>query len=97
MSKFQTWEELKETLNITPEEEEEIRLEEEIIRATIEARKNKNITQEELSKMSGLKQSTIARVESGRHSPTTSTLMKMLHPMGYTLTVVPSKDRKVTK
>ena len=95
MSQFRTWEELKEELNITPEQQEEIDLEVEIIQATIDARKKKNITQEELSKKSGLKQSTIARVEKGKHSPTANTLIRMLHPMGYTLKVVPISNKKV--
>lgn len=94
MNKFKTWEELKEELNITSEQQAEIDLEVEIIQATIDARKHKNITQEELSKKSGLKQSTIARVEKGKHSPTTSTLIRMLHPMGYTLKVVPISYKK---
>ena len=41
MSKFKTWKEVRKTLNITPEQEEEIRIESEIIKATIKARKNK--------------------------------------------------------
>lgn len=94
MKEFQEWEEFEKELNITPEQEEEIRLEMEIIQATINARKNKNITQEELSKLTGLKQSTIARVESSKHSPTTNTLIKMLYPMGYTLKVMPLKKMK---
>lgn len=93
MSKFKTWEEVEKELNITPEQQAEIDLEIEIIQATIDARKNKNITQEELSKRSGLKQSTIARIEKGKHSPTTSTLIKLLYPMGYTLGVIPIKKK----
>ena len=42
MGKFQTWEEFEKELNILPEEEEEIRLEMELIEATIKARKPKN-------------------------------------------------------
>lgn len=89
MGEFQTWEELKEELNITPEQQREIDLEVELMQATIEARKNKKITQEELSRKSGLTQSVIARIESGTHSPTINTLMRYLLPMGYTLKVVP--------
>lgn len=94
MEKFQKWEEFERELNITSEEEEEIRLEMEIIEATIEARKKKKMSQEELSKRSGLKQSAIARVEAGKHSPSTSTLIRMLYPMGYTLKVVPINSKK---
>lgn len=39
MSNFKTWEEVRKNLNITPEQEEEIRIESEIISATVEARK----------------------------------------------------------
>lgn len=97
MKEFQEWDEFEKKLNITPEQEEEIRLEMEIVQATINARKNKNITQEELSKLTGLKQSTIARVERNKHSPTTSTLIRMLYPMGYTLKVMPLTNNKNQK
>ena len=69
-------------------------MEMEIIQATIEARKNKKMSQEELSKRSGLKQSAIARVESGVHSSSINTLIKILYPLGYTLKVVPIKYKK---
>lgn len=95
MSKFEKWEEFEKTLNITPEQEEEIRMEMEIIQATINARKSKKISQEELSKKIGLKQSAIARVESGVHSSSVNTLIKILHPLGYTLKVVPIKYKKI--
>ena len=93
MSKFKTWKEVRKTLNITPEQEEEIRIESEIIKATIEARKNKKITQANISKKSGLTQSVIARVESGKHSPTMQTMIKYLHAIGYTLKVVPANKK----
>lgn len=93
MSKCKKWEEFEKTLNITPEQEE-IRMEMEIIQATIEARKNKKMSQEELSKRSGLKQSAIARVESGVHSSSINTLIRILYPLGYTLKVVPIKYKK---
>lgn len=97
MKEFQTWDEFEKELNMTPEQEEEIRLEMEIVQATINARKNKNLTQEELSKLTGLKQSTIARVEKSKHSPTTNTLIRMLYPMGYTLKVMPLKKKRNEK
>lgn len=95
MGNFKTWEEFRKELNITPEQEEEIRIESEIIQATVEARKNEQITQEELSQKTGLKQSAIARVEKGLHSPSVNTLLKILNPLGYTLQVVPIKNRKI--
>lgn len=84
-----TWEEVRKNLNITPEEEAEIQLEKDIINATIEARKKNQLTQRELSKKSGVKQPVIARIEKCVNSPQTSTLIKLLYPMGYTLRVVP--------
>ena len=93
MSRFKNWEEIRKKLNITPEQEEEIRIENEIIKATIEARKNRQMTQAEISKKSGLTQSVIARVESGMHSPTMQTMIKYLHAIGYTLKVVPSNKK----
>lgn len=95
MSKFKTWEEVRKNLSITPEQEEEIRIESEIIKATVEARKNKKVTQAEISKKSGLTQSVVARVESGIHSPTMQTMVKYLHAIGYTLKVVPTNNSKV--
>lgn len=89
-----TWEQVRESLNIAPEQEEEIKLELEIIEATIEARKKATLSQRDLSKKSGIKQPAIARIEKGVCSPKVSTLMKLLYPIGYTLKVVPLNKNK---
>ena len=89
MSKFKTWKELEKELNFTPEEDEEMKLELDIIKTLIEVRKNTNLTQRELSEKTGIKQPSIAKIESLAHSPQTSTLIKLLYPMGYTLKIVP--------
>lgn len=86
---FTKLEEFEKELNITKQQEEEIRLEMDIIKATIEARKKNKLTQRELSRKSGVKQPVIARIEKSVNSPQTSTLIKLLYPMGYTLRVVP--------
>ena len=88
------WKEFEKTLNISPEQEIEIQLEMDIIKATIEARKECKLTQRELSKKSGIKQPVIARIEKHANSPQTSTLIKLLYPMGYTLKVVPLESKK---
>ena len=49
-----TWKEVRENLKLTKEQEEEIRVEEEIIQAVIKARKEKNLTQQQLSDISGI-------------------------------------------
>lgn len=84
-----SWEKVRKNLNISPEQEAEIQLEKDIIKATIEARKKNKLTQRELSKKSGVKQPVIARIERCVNSPQTSTLIKLLYPMGYTIRVVP--------
>ncbi len=61
--KLQKWEDFEKELDITPEQEEEIKLEMEIIEATVKARKENNISQEELSRKTGIKQPSIARIE----------------------------------
>ncbi len=89
-----TWEKVRENLKLTKEQEEEIRVEEEIIEAVVRARKEKNLTQQQLSDISGIKQPAIARIENGTNSPMVSTLMKMLYSMGYTLKVVPLEKKR---
>ena len=92
--KYEKWEEFEEELNLTQEQEVEIGLEMDIIKATIEARKKLNITQSELSRKTGIKQPAIARFENGTHSPTISTLIKLLVPMGYGIKIVSLKNSK---
>ena len=94
-----TWEDVKKRLDFTPEQEAEIQLEEDLIEATIEARKKSNLSQRELSKKTGIKQPAIARIESRSRSPQAMTLIKMLYTMGYTIRVVPLKkeDKETVK
>lgn len=91
---FETWEEIRKSFNFTEEEEEEMRIEREIIIATIEARKKSSLTQKQLSEKSGLAQPVIARIESRKRSPQISTILKMLLPTGHTLKVVPTSEIK---
>lgn len=93
-NKFTEWNEFEKELDISLEQEEEIRLEMEIIKATIEARKNKKMSQVELSLKSGIKQPSIARIEKGIHSPTINSLLRILYPLGYTLKIVPIDKKK---
>ena len=95
--KFTEWNEFDKELNITSEEEELIKLEMDIINATIEARKENNLTQRELSRLSGIKQPVIARIEKHTNSPRIDTLFKLLYPMGYTIRIVPLEQMKNNK
>ena len=89
-----TWNQLKENLNLSYEEKEEIQLEMDLIETVIQARKEKDLSQRDLAKITGIKQPSIARIESYSHSPQVSTLLKLLYPIGYTLKVVPIKKNK---
>lgn len=55
----------------------------------IKTRKENHISQRELEDMTGVKQSVIARMESGKTDPQLSTILKLLVSMGKTLTIVP--------
>ena len=97
MSKLKKWEEIEEKFNFTPEEDAEMELEIELIRATIEARNKAKMTQRELSEKSGVKQPSIAKIEKFAHSPQATTLIKLLYPMGYTIKVVPLEEKEVVE
>ena len=78
------WKDVKVMMNFT---EEEIRQEMEIIQKIIDARKDENITQAELSKRSGVSQPVIARMEKGVNSPQLNTLIKILNALGRKLKI----------
>ena len=83
-----SWEDVQKEL-FTPEEIAASDFRVDLICALIEARKEKGITQKELEELTGIKQSAIARVESGDSNPKISTLTKLLAPLGKRLAVVP--------
>lgn len=75
---------LKEQLKDTEfrSEYEALELEYEIIRQIILARKELNLTQEELAERSGIKQSNISRLERGTYNPSLSSLKKIAKGLG---------------
>lgn len=91
-----TWKGLRKELNISQEEESVIELEKEIIRTIIKIREEKGVTQAQLAEMCHVKQPTIARMESGAHSPQIDSLLRVLAPLGYTLKVVPITRKSKT-
>ena len=48
----------------------------------VEARKAVNLTQIDLSKKTGISQSTIAKIENGKINPSLNNIFKILHAMG---------------
>lgn len=61
--------------------------EREIFKAIIRARAQKDLTQRELATKIGVKQSALARFESGRTNPTLSFLKKVVSGLGLSVTV----------
>lgn len=74
---------------VSAEEKRKIQFEVELIGKMIEAREEKGYSQRDLAELSGIKQPAIARIESMRTTPQIDTLLKLLAPLGYTLSVVP--------
>lgn len=91
-NKNTTWEEIEAKLNLTPEESAEIDFKVELTGKLIEVRKAQGLTQEEVAKMSGLKQSFISRLEkNSKRALQIDTLLKILLPLGYKIEIVPIK------
>ncbi|MDR3271629.1 MAG: helix-turn-helix domain-containing protein [Peptococcaceae bacterium] len=59
--------------------------EREYIKAIIAARIEQNLTQEELARKTGIRQSNISRIETGNCSPTIATLQQIADGVGKTL------------
>ena len=64
---------------------EKQRPEREYIKAIIAARIETNLTQKELAQKTGIRQSNISRIETGKSSPTIATLQQIASGVGKTL------------
>jgi len=80
---------------VSPAERERINFEVALIGKMIEAREEKGLSQRELAEISGIKQPAIARLESLKATPQIDTLFKVLYPLGYTIEIVPVKNKRV--
>lgn len=89
------WNDYRKTIDISVEDQSEIDLTVELIRKVVQAREAKGLTQDELSRLCGVKQPVIARLEKAAHSPQVNTLMRILKPLGYTLAIVPTNNSNV--
>jgi transcriptional regulator with XRE-family HTH domain len=74
---------------VDPAEREQINFEIALIGKMVEARERKGLSQRKLAELSGVKQPAIARLESLKATPQIDTLFKVLHPLGYTIEIVP--------
>ncbi len=88
------WKEVRNKLNITPEEESVIELEKELIRTLVKIREEQGLSQAELAAKCNVKQPVIARMEKSIHSPQIDSLLRILAPLGYKLKIVPISDLK---
>lgn len=61
----------------------------ELVDEVVRVRREQGLSQRGLASISGVKQSVIARMESGRTDPQLSTVMKLLFSMGKGLAVIP--------
>lgn len=82
------WQSLRKEI-FTPEEIAKTDLRVALIGELIKARKQKGLSQRELSELSGVGQPVIARMERGTSMPQINTLLKVLAPLGKKLTIVP--------
>jgi len=83
----ESWKDYKKTL-LTPEERRELDIKVDIITAIINARNKAGYSKKSLEKLSGVKQPIISRMENGETDPRLSTMLKLLEPLGKTLSVV---------
>lgn len=72
---------------VTANDKREIEFQVDLIGKLIEAREKKGYTQRDLATLCNVKQPEIARIESLKCSPQVDTLLKLLNPLGYTLSI----------
>ena len=63
----------------------------------VKLRINKNITQKELSNITGIPQPNIARFEKNTHSSSLSTIIKILNSLDYELKIEKKKKSHISK
>ncbi len=94
MRKFQTFDEFKEESLRDPNVKaayDSMEAEYKIAESMIEARLARKLTQAQLAELAGVKQTTIARLESGTNNSTIATLSRVAHVLGKELRVVGSR------
>lgn len=95
MSKYKTFDEMfNDDKIVSPEEREQINFQVSLIGKLIEAREKKGLSQRDLAELSGVKQPAIARLENMKSTPQIDTLLKILAPFGYTLSITPIESRR---
>lgn len=88
MSELRKWNQVKNELLSDPETEneyEELRPQYEIISQFIKVRNEQGITQQELAKKTGIRQSNISRFEGGNYNPSLAFLERIAKGLGMKL------------
>ena len=87
---MKTWKTLKKELlanKEVAEEYERLKPKYQLISQLIEARVNRGLTQEQLAKKIGTKQSAVSRIESGRANPSIAFLQEISEALGRKLVI----------
>ena len=88
---MRTWEDYKKSVKendpLLKQDIEEIEILASIISAIIDKRYELGITQRQLAEICGLPHSSVARIESCAVKPNIETLLKIMRPLGLTLSV----------
>ncbi|MCR5031878.1 MAG: helix-turn-helix domain-containing protein [Lachnospiraceae bacterium] len=87
------WKNVRKELQLSPEEENIIEMEKELLRTIVKIREEQGLSQAELAEKCNVKQPVIARMEKALHSPQIDSLLKILIPLGYKLDIVPLDKR----
>ena len=77
--------------NYVKDEKELLNLEYELVCNLIKLRKEKGLSQRKLAELANIDQPSIARIESGKHTPSLKMLVKLLNVMGYKIEFVKEK------
>lgn len=96
---MKTWNDYKEHVKeVDPESRktmEEVEALSSIVSTIINQRNMLGISQRELAAMCGIPQSSVARIESFKTTPNLDTILKIMQPLGLTLTVQQSVESNV--
>ncbi len=96
---MKTWNDYKEYVKETDPESRKTMAEVEaissIVSMIIKQRNILGISQRELAAMCGIPQSSVARIESFKTTPNLDTILKIMQPLGLTLTVQQSSESNV--
>ena len=94
---MKTWNEYKDYVKAqSPEDRENMEQLEElscIIGAVVTRREELGLSQRELASRCGITQSALARLESCRTTPQIDTMLKVMKPLGLTLSVTPVSEQ----